>query len=307
MTHFHAPVPTRNGLSTSHLHLPPGQWPSLLAFLLQRFPHVNAQEWRDRLANGLVFDHAGQPFGLDSAYPANARIWYYREVSSETPVPFASPVLYRDERLVVADKPHFLACMPAGRHVHETLLTRLRVELALPELTPIHRLDRETAGVILFCTRHEYRAAYQTMFQQHRVQKEYEAIAGFRPDLPLPTVRRSRLQERSDTFLMAEMDGAANSETRIELIEQRGAFARYRLTPLTGKKHQLRAHLAAMGIGIHGDPWYPVLLPDKAVDDFSSHLLLLARAISFIDPFDASARCYRSMRTLDWPAPRDPV
>jgi tRNA pseudouridine32 synthase / 23S rRNA pseudouridine746 synthase len=301
MTYLNAPVPVLDGLSPSHLHLPPGAWPSLLAFLLYRFPHVDEGAWRARLAGGQVFDQDGRPFEPQSAYPANQRIWYYREVATETPIPFASPVLYRDERLVVADKPHFLACMPGGRHVRETLLTRLRLSLALPELTPVHRLDRETAGVMLFCTRHEFRAAYQTMFQQHRVRKEYEAIAGFRAGLALPTVRCSRLQERPDTFLMAEVEGVPNSETQIELIERHGAYARYRLIPLTGKKHQLRTHMAALGVGIHGDPWYPEMLPDRAVDDFSAHLLLLARSIAFIDPFDGSERCYRSARTLDWP------
>ncbi|WP_028535708.1 pseudouridine synthase [Paludibacterium yongneupense] len=302
MSHLIAPLPLRDGLSPSHLHLPPGQWPSLLSFLLHRFPHVAEHAWRTRLASGQVFDHAGQPFQLDSPYPARQRIWYYREVETETAIPFDSPVLYRDERLVVADKPHFLACMPGGRHVHETLLTRLRISLSLPELTPIHRLDRETAGVILFCTRHDDRGAYQTLFQRHEVGKEYEAIAGFHPGILLPTVRRSRLQEGETGFLMCEVPGEPNSETRIELMERCGEFARYRLTPLTGKKHQLRAHMAAMGIAIHGDPWYPERMPDKAVDDFSSHLLLLARSISFTDPFDGSARCYRSARTLDWPA-----
>ncbi|TDR82956.1 pseudouridine synthase [Paludibacterium purpuratum] len=302
MSQSNAPVPIRHGLSPSQLHLPPGQWPSLLAFLLQRFPHVDALAWRQRLADGLVFDQQGRPFRLESAYPANQRIWYYREVATEVAVPFAAPVLYRDQRLVVADKPHLLACMPAGRHVQETLLTRLRTTLALPELSPIHRLDRETAGVILFCVRRDDRGAYQQLFQQHQVQKEYEAIAGFRPDLALPTVRRSRLQERRDTFLMTEVAGGeVNSETRIELIERRGALARYRLIPQTGKKHQLRAHLAAMGIAIHGDPWYPEMLPARPDDDFSSHLLLLARAISFVDPFDGSVRSYRSTRTLAWP------
>jgi tRNA pseudouridine32 synthase/23S rRNA pseudouridine746 synthase len=302
MTHLHAPLPVRAGVSPSQLHLPPGSWPSLLAFLCQRFAHVGASVWHARLASGQVFDQQGRPFRPDSPYAARQRIWYYREVETETAIPFAAPLLYRDDRLVVADKPHFLPCMPGGRHVHETLLTRLRTELALPELTPIHRLDRETAGVILFCVRHDCRAAYQTLFQKREVHKEYEAIAPYRPDLQLPARRCSRLQEGRDSFLMTEVEGEANSETRIELIERRGEFARYRLTPLTGKKHQLRAHMAAMGIAVHGDPWYPELLPDRAVDDFSAHLLLLARAITFVDPFDGSERHYRSARTLDWPA-----
>lgn len=294
----------RNGLAPSCLHLPRGQWPSLLSFLLQRFPHVDEHAWRARLSDGQVFDNEGAPYRLDSAYPANRRIWYYREVETEPPVPFEARVLYRDERLLVADKPHFLACVPGGRHVCETLLTRLRESLSLPDLTPIHRLDRETAGVILFCTDPDCRSAYQTMFQQRAVEKEYEAIGRFKADLILPAVHKSRLQERADNFQMIEVDGEPNSETRIELIERRGALARYRLLPLTGKKHQLRAHLAALGIGIHDDPWYPELLSAKVADDFSAPLRLLARAIAFTDPLDGSPRRYRSTRTLDWPDDR---
>jgi tRNA pseudouridine32 synthase/23S rRNA pseudouridine746 synthase len=292
----------RHGLAPSVLHLRAGPWPSLLAFLLDHFPHVGEDAWRTRLIDGQVFDDAGQPYLLDSAYPANRRIWYFREVASEAEIPFDAPILFRDERLLVADKPHFLACMPSGQHVYQTLLTRLRDTLSLPDLTPIHRLDRETAGVMLFCTSVKYRAAYQTLFQQRAVHKEYEAIGGFRPDLALPTVHKSRLCERQENFQMIEVDGEPNSETRIELIERHGALARYRLTPLTGKKHQLRAHLAALGIGILHDPWYPTLLATKDISDFSAPLCLVARSIEFVDPIDGGHRCFRSTRTLAWPA-----
>lgn len=298
-----SPLPVRDGIAASVLHLPPGRWPSLLIFLQARFPHVPADVWRARLATGLVVDDAGQPWSLDCPYLPNRNIWYYREVAVEPVVPFAATVLYQDDRLVVADKPHFLASVPGGRHVHETLLTRLRLQLALPNLSPIHRLDRETAGVILFCADPTYRSHYQTLFQQRTVHKEYEAIAGFRPDLPMPQCRQSRLQERSGDFRMEEVEGPPNSQTRISLISRQGAWAHYRLRPLTGKKHQLRAHLAALGVGIAADPWYPALLPDKPINDFSNPLRLLAREIEFVDPVDGCRRCYQSERQLDWPAP----
>lgn len=296
-----APIPVRDGIAPSFLHLPAGDWPSLLAFLLARFPHVGEEAWRARLASGDVYDHEGRPHSLASPYPANRRIWYYRDVPRETPIPFDAPLLYRDERLVVVDKPHFLASVPGGRHVHETLLTRLRLALDCPKLTAIHRLDRETAGVILYCADADCRGGYQTLFQDRAVVKEYEAIGRYDPQLALPLTRESRLVEEADSFRMQEVDGAPNSVTRIELIERRGAYARYRLTPDTGKKHQLRAHLSALGIGIVDDPWYPELLPDKAADDFSRPLRLLARSIAFTDPFDGSYRVYQSRRTLAWP------
>lgn len=295
------PLPLRDGVAPSFMNLPGGRWPSLLAFLIERCPHVAPELWHDRLRRGAIYDHAGNPLALDSPYPGHGRIWYYREVPPETPVPFDSPVLYRDENLVVADKPHFLACIPAGRHLQETLLTRLRAQLDLPHLSPIHRLDRETAGVMLFCADPARRGAYQQLFASRTVQKEYEAIAPYRAELALPRVHRSRLEERSDCFVMHEVPGEINSETRIELLETRGDKARYRLLPHTGKKHQLRAHLAALGIPIANDIWYPTLLPDKG-SDFSRPLLLLARSIEFIDPLSGVSRRFESQRQLDWVA-----
>lgn len=290
----------RAGVAPSFLELPAGDWPDLLGFLIARFPHVAEAQWRERLQRGALVDQSGRPYALDSAYPARGRLWYYREVPPETPVPFASPLLYRDERLVVADKPHFLACIPAGRHLQETLLTRLRAELDLPQLTPIHRLDRETAGVMLFCADPACRNAYQSLFASREVIKEYEALAPFRRDLPLPYLHRSRLEERHDSFVMHEVDGEPNSATRIESLEVRGELARYRLWPSTGKKHQLRAHLAALGIPILNDPWYPRLLPDKG-DDFSRPLQLLAKSIAFVDPISGQHCHFESTRRLAWP------
>ncbi|BCL77042.1 pseudouridylate synthase [Jeongeupia sp. HS-3] len=300
MTRRTAPLPLRDGVAPSFLDLPAGDWPDLLGFLIARFPHVPAQQWIERLQRGALVDQHGTPFSLASAYLPHARVWYYREVPPETPVPFASPLLYRDDYLVVADKPHFLACIPAGRHLQETLLTRLRASLGLPQLTPIHRLDRETAGVMLFCASPAHRGAYQALFASRDVQKEYEAIAPFDAGLTLPRVHRSRLEEREENFTMHEVPGEPNSETRIELIESSGELARYRLLPHTGKKHQLRAHLAALGIPIVNDPWYPAILPDKG-DDFSQPLQLLARAIEFVDPVSGEARRFESPRRLEHP------
>ncbi|SMC21309.1 tRNA pseudouridine32 synthase / 23S rRNA pseudouridine746 synthase [Andreprevotia lacus DSM 23236] len=295
----HCPLPQRDGITPSYLELPAGSWPSLLAFLVARFPHVAEAAWLERLQRGALVDPDGVPFAPDSPYRAYSRIWYYREVPRETPVPFEEYVLYRDNQLVVADKPHFLACIPAGRHLQETLLTRLRIKLDLPDLAPIHRLDRETAGIMLFCADPAYRGAYQKLFAERRVEKEYEAIAPYRADLALPLVHRSRLEERPENFTMYEADGEPNSETRISLIAQRGDWAHYRLQPHTGKKHQLRAHLCALGIPILHDPWYPLALPDKG-DDFSRPLQLLARSITFTDPVSGKEHTFRSERVLRW-------
>jgi tRNA pseudouridine32 synthase/23S rRNA pseudouridine746 synthase len=291
------PLPVRDGIAPSYLWLPAGEWPSLFAFLVARFPHVGEAVLRGRIERAELVDAEGVAVTLTTPYRPGSRIWYYREVPPETPIPFESPVLYRDDRLLVVDKPHFLSMIPAGRHLRETLLVRLRTQLDLPDLTPIHRLDRETAGVALFCIDPACRGAYQRLFEQRTVSKVYEAIAPYRADLVLPRVHHSRLEEGAEFFTMQEVAGEPNSETRIELIGQQGEWGHYRLEPHTGKKHQLRAHMAALGVPILHDPWYPEKLAHKG-DDFSKPLQLLAREIAFTDPVSGDARRFASQRVL---------
>jgi len=293
------PLPQRDGIGPSFAWLPAGQWPSLLAYLVARFPHLDPAILEGRLLRGELVNDEGRAFAIDSPYRAGIRIWYYRDVPPETSVPFEERVLYRDDRIVVADKPHFLSISPAGKYLRETLLTRLRHKLDLPDLTPVHRLDRETAGVVMFCHHAPSRGAYQGLFQSRQISKVYEAIAPFREDLVLPRVHCSLLEEGEGFFTMREMPGEPNSETRIELIERRGDWARYRLEPHTGRKHQLRVHMAALGIPIRDDPWYPEVLPDKG-DDFSKPLRLLARSITFTDPLSGIPRTFTSELQLDW-------
>jgi tRNA pseudouridine32 synthase/23S rRNA pseudouridine746 synthase len=296
----HAPLPMVNGVMPSFVDLPQGKWPDLLTFLIERFPHIDEAEWRARLARGDLVNQDGLPFTVDNPYPARQMLWYYREVPDERMVPFREKILYRDERLVVADKPHFLASIPTGKHLRETLLARLRDELNLPELTPIHRLDRATAGVMLFCADAQYRHTYQTMFSRREVKKEYHAIAPHRPDLALPRTHRIRMEERPDIFTMHEVAGAPNSETFIELMEVRGEWARYRLWPHNGKKHQLRLHMATLQIPIRNDPWYPTFIRG-CEDNFDLPLQLLAKSIAFTDPISGEARRFESERELEWP------
>jgi tRNA pseudouridine32 synthase/23S rRNA pseudouridine746 synthase len=292
-----APLPPRDGVKPSYLWLPCERWPSLIAYLVARFPHIGEAALRARMARGEIVDDHGQPVSPDDAYRGGGRLWYFREVPVETPVPFEATVLFQNERLVVADKPHFLSSTPAGRHLKETLLWRLRTMLNLPELSPIHRLDRETAGVMMFCADPRYRGAYQQLFERRAVHKVYEAIAPWREDLDLPRIHRSRLEEGENFFTMREVPGEPNSETEISLITRLGELAHYRLVPHTGKKHQLRAHLAALGIPILNDPWYPTLSQEKG-DDFSRPLQLLAREIALTDPVDGRSWRFVSARQL---------
>lgn len=291
------PLRVRDGIAPSYLWLPEGQWPSLLAFLIARFPHLGEEILRERMAKAELLDENGVPITEQTPYRQGGRVWYYREVVAETPIPFEEVVLHRDEHLLVVDKPHFLPMIPSGPYLQETLLIRLRKKLNLPQLTPVHRLDRETAGVVLFCVNPASRGAYQTLFERREIAKVYEAIAPYRADLALPLVYRSLMVAGDTFFTMKEAPGEPNSETRISLIERRGENALYRLEPHTGRKHQLRLHLASLGIPICNDPFYPQVLPDKG-DDYSKPLQLLARQIAFVDPISRERRCFESRREL---------
>eukprot|EP01133_Synstelium_polycarpum_P016820 gene16820-20002_t len=251
----------RDGVAPSYLWLPDGQWPGMLAFLVARYPQISAAQWRDRMARGEVVDGEGAVLGPDSAYRRGMRIFYYRELERETPIPFQEAILFQDEHLVVVDKPHFLPMTPGGRFVQETLLTRLKKSLDCAELTPIHRLDRETAGVVIFSRQVASRGAYQSLFQRREVRKTYEALAPALAERDFPFTYRSRMVEGAQFFLMREEEGEPNSETVIDVIERRGELNLYRLQPHTGRKHQLRVHLAALGIPIVNDAFYPVALP----------------------------------------------
>jgi tRNA pseudouridine32 synthase/23S rRNA pseudouridine746 synthase len=208
-------------------------------------------------------------------------------------------VLFQDDLLVVADKPHFLPVTPGGRHLQETLLVRLKRRLGIDTLAPLHRLDRETAGVVVFAVKPETRGAYQALFAQRQVTKHYEAIAPWRPDLTFPLTHRSRLVQDDHFLRMREVPGEANAETLIEVLVVQGDVARYRLTPLTGRTHQLRVHCAALGMPIVGDRMYPTLLAADT-DDHAQPLRLLARSIGFVDPISGEARRFDSSRHLAW-------
>lgn len=298
----YVPLPMRDGVSPSYLWLTETRAGGMLRFLSERFPDVTPESWAARLERGDIVDARGVPLKADSHVRQGMRIWYYRELEHpETPVPFEETVLFRDEHILVADKPHFLPTIPTGRFLKETLLVRLKRRYQLPDLVPIHRLDRETAGVVIFSHNPKTRGAYQSMFQKRVVKKVYEALAGAMEGRDFPFTYRSRMQDGAEQFFVSEeVEGEPNSETLIELLERKGELARYRLHPHTGRKHQLRLHLAALGAPILNDAFYPVALPCKG-DDFSAPLQLLAREISFPDPLTGEARSFASLRELAWP------
>jgi tRNA pseudouridine32 synthase / 23S rRNA pseudouridine746 synthase len=296
-----SPLPQRHGLDAAWLRTPDNvsgvvrRWATMGDFLLDRLPA--GAPVREMLAAGEFVDQAGRPWQADDPYAANTFVWFHRELAPEPSVPFAVKVLHVDERIVVVDKPHFLATTPRGVHVRETVLVRLRESLDLPEIQPAHRLDRLTAGVLVLTTRREYRGAYANLFQTHVVQKTYEALAPYDPSLEFPRRVINRIEKRRGSLQAEVVDGEPNAETLIELVEIRGHCARYRLTPATGKTHQLRVHLAGLGLPILGDPLYPTVL-DVPADDFTTPLQLVARQLAFADPIDLTPRVFASQRRL---------
>jgi tRNA pseudouridine32 synthase/23S rRNA pseudouridine746 synthase len=247
-----------------------------------------------KVLSGEVFCADGTVADASTELPAGAHVYLYRDLPDEVPVPFAMPVLYRDDDIVVVDKPHFLATMPRGGHVAQTALVRLRRELDLPELSPAHRLDRLTAGVLLFTARRAVRGAYQTMFAAGRVHKTYLARATGTPAVALPAVLRSRIVKERSRLQAFEVPGEPNAETHVESLGD----GLYRLTPRTGRTHQLRVHLASIGIPIDNDPLYPDVV-DVAPGDFSRPLRLLAHRLAFEDPVSGGYREFVSRRTLN--------
>ncbi|MBV8603937.1 MAG: pseudouridine synthase [Pelomonas sp.] len=295
-------LPLLDGVGASAVACPAGPWPLVVDFLAERLPKVARADWLARVARGEVRDAAGAPLAPDAPYRAGTRLFYWRWLPSEPVVPFDEQILFQDEHLLVADKPHFLPVTPKGRWIQQTLLTRLVRRTGIATLTPVHRIDRETAGLVVFAIQPATRDAYQRAFRERTVSKRYEAIAPYRPGLALPMVYRSRLVEREDAFMqMVEEAGAPNAETRIALLEQRGGLARYGLEPVTGRKHQLRAQLCALGLPIVGDRIYPVLQPEEAEPDFGAPLQLLARGLAFTDPVTGVERHFESCQRLQLP------
>jgi tRNA pseudouridine32 synthase/23S rRNA pseudouridine746 synthase len=248
--------------------------------------------------SGLFVGADGRAVTADTVYVPGMFVWFHRELPDEERVPFALDVVYRDEHIVVADKPHFLATTPRGSHVAETALARLRRELDIPALGAAHRLDRLTAGLVLFTVRPEERGAYQSLFRDRLVRKGYEAVAPYDEELALPRTVRSRILKERGVMAAQEVEGEPNAVTTVELREQRGGHGLYRLTPSTGQTHQLRVHMSALGLPLLGDPLYPTVTGPVPPGDFRRPLQLLARSLEFTDPVTGREHRFRSARAL---------
>lgn len=297
-----SPLPVRNGVNATRLRLPDqGPWATAMDYVLDRFDHVDPGGIVERFERGEVQGIGGIPITPQTPLDEHTFLWYYRELPVETRLPVELSVLHQDDDLVVVDKPHFLPTTPGGMYVAESALVRLRILLDLPDLIPIHRLDRMTAGVLLFAANPKTRGKYQLLFERREVRKNYEAVAPVRTDLAVPLTIRSRMFKSRSYLLSQEIPGTPNAETRVLLqrswsgdVGQRGL---YQLQPHSGKTHQLRVHMAALGLGIANDPFYPVL-QDQAPDNYTKPLQLLARRLEFIDPLSGREVAYSSQLTL---------
>ncbi|MBS0452086.1 MAG: pseudouridine synthase [Proteobacteria bacterium] len=300
-----SPLPMRDGVSASWVSLPAGTWGSYGHFFTERFPLVTQADWQARMRLGEVVDDAGDLIDPDAPYRPHQRLWYYRALEQEDDIPFEETVLFQDDYLVVADKPHFLPVVPTGRYLQHSLLVRLKRKLGIEALTPAHRIDRGTAGLVIFSVQANTRDRYQTLFRERAVHKVYEAIVPWKEGTQLPPVRRSHLMDDASFLRTREAPGCEpNSETHMQVLQVHGGHAHLRLSPVTGRKHQLRVHCAAMGMPILNDDYYPVLRPEGP-DDYSRPLQLLARSVEFTDPVTGQVRRFESQRRLGLPPAAD--
>lgn len=304
-----SPLPVRDGVGATRLHLPlVGDWETVADYMVERFGHLNPEALRERFDRGEIVTIDGSAVSRDVPFGSIEWVWYYREPPVEREIPFEVEVLHVDDDLVVVDKPHFLPTTPGGKYLQNSALVRMRNLLDNPLLTPVHRLDRATAGLLMFSAREQTRGAYQLLFENRQVQKTYEAVSA-RPadlDLDLPLTFRNHIEKTRGNVCVQVRDGLEpNSETLIDVLAtgvSGGTDAGLEvvhtlLKPHTGRMHQLRVHLASLGLGILNDGFYPELLPE-APDDFTRPMQLLARELEFIDPLSGEPRIFRSSRTL---------
>lgn len=275
-------------------------YPSILGFLCQRFPQVESACWERRIAQGKVLGEDRRPVTVDSEYLPQARLFYFREVDAEPVIPFAERILFQNDEILVACKPHFLPVTPGGRYVDECLLNRLRKSTGNHDLVPLHRIDRETAGIVLFSANIKTRALYNDLFTSGNIQKSYQALSAVAGDPGGEEwLVENRVVQGTPWFRMKTEPGAVNARSRIKLVQLKDGLARFQLNPVTGKTHQLRVHLGGLGFGILNDRFYPTLQEERA-DDYANPLQLLAKSVKFQDPVTGKSMEYDSERELLW-------
>ena len=285
----------------SQVVTPSGNWPTMLAFMQDRFPQIPALGWQQRFTQEQVCDAGGQPLQINTPFRSQQRIVYQRTVDNEIVVPFDVRVVFEDELILIADKPHFLPTVPSGQYVEQTLLHRLQACTSNPDLSPAHRLDRETAGLVLLIKNAVHRGAYQQLFASNQINKTYHAVAPLNKKLAFPLTHECRIIESPRFMQMEVVAGPANSRTHIAIMQSVSAENHlFCLRPATGKKHQLRLHMASLGMPIVGDQIYPTLQPfvKASEQQWDKPLQLLAQGLQFNDPITKLERTFTSTQQL---------
>jgi tRNA pseudouridine32 synthase/23S rRNA pseudouridine746 synthase len=313
-----------NGVGPSTVGIPANTTLSAIDFLSSKFSAISREEWLSRFEAQEILNAVGRVLAPQDSLLKESHLHYYRNIRNEPELPFKATVIFQDDYLVVADKPHFMPVTPGGRYLQQSLLVQLKQQLNLPELSPLHRIDRETAGLVVFSVRAQDRNAYQELFRMRQVEKIYEAIARapetstLNPKFPL--VHRSLMAEDTQFFRMRELTtdvshshNEFNSETWIDCIERISTqeiaiqsddkkerqWARYLLKPVTGQRHQLRVHMNALGLPLLGDQFYPLVrIGPEENDNFENPLQLLAKSIFFKDPISGFSRSFTSSLSL---------
>jgi len=265
---------------------------TVLEYLIIKFPYIDAHIWRQRIAEGKVHYHDGSLITTQSLFQPQRRVYYYREVESEPSIPFKETIIFQDKHILVAYKPHFLAVIPGGIYVNECLQNRLRRSTGIEALQALHRLDRVTAGLVIFSVNPDTRHRYHHLFETRQIKKTYQAIAKIRNGENIIGQEweiKNRITQSEPRFRMHVTEGEANSHSVIRCLQQSTQKALFELSPITGKTHQLRVHMQALGWPILNDKYYPKLQPLSA-DNYSAPLQLLAKELQFIDPVTQHTR-----------------
>lgn len=287
------------------LPAPDKRWPTVYAFLCSHFARISADIWRERVLAGKVHWFNGEPITLQTPFLPGKRLCYYREVATEPLIPFAHKILYQDQHILVADKPHFLPVTPGGEYVNECLLARLKRDTGIDDMVPVHRLDRDTAGLVLFSINAASRTTYYQLFQQAQIIKHYQAVATLSTEaqqgaLPKQWHVANRIEKSQPRFINAIVPGPVNAVSDIHLMARHDKLGLFTLTPYSGKTHQLRLHMFSLGMPILHDNYYPELKPKQAAD-FTKPLQLLAQRLCFTDPLSHIEREFYSEHSLILP------
>jgi tRNA pseudouridine32 synthase/23S rRNA pseudouridine746 synthase len=273
-------------------------YPTILGFLVKRFPGVGQTLWEERMLTGKILDDEGVPITTETPYVPQKRLFYFREVTEEPLIPLQEEILFQNDEILVACKPPFLPVTPSGPYVNECLLNRLRRKTGNNCLVPLHRIDRETSGLVLFSINKETRGLYGGLFLSGTIEKTYDAISEVTVCPKENTCNiENRLIDDDVWFRSKIVPGKVNARSRIKLVSYNNRRAHFLLYPLTGKKHQLRIHMSGLGFRIMHDRYYPELL-NKQEDDLSKPLQLIARRVKFTDPISGQAMEFESDRQL---------